>query len=75
MTQGGTQYDIGYSNGHACSNSYVPDSSVYCVFAGAYIIHEPDGDDTKQLVAVPADVYPVGQELSAISIYSSSTVI
>ena len=70
----GTQYGIGYSNGHACSNSYVPDSSVYCVFAGAYIIHEPDGDDTKQLSAVPADVYPVGHELSDIIKYSSSIV-
>ena len=70
----GAQYGIGYSNGHACSNSYVPDSSVYCVFAGAYIIHEPDGDDTKQLSVVPADVYPVGHELSDIIKYSSSIV-
>ena len=63
-----------YSSGQADVYSYVPDSSVYCVFAGAYIMHEPDGFDTKQLSAVPADVYPVGQELSAISIYSSFIV-
>ena len=49
-------------------------SSVYVVFVGAYIMHEPAGDDTKQLFAVPADVYPAGHVLSAISIYSSTTV-
>ena len=70
-----SQYDSGHSNGQAAVYSYVPDSSVYCVFAGAYIMHEPDGFDTKQLVAVPADVYPVGHEPSAIFIYSSTTVI
>ena len=37
-------------------------------------MHEPAGDDTKQLFAVPADVYPAGHVLSAISIYSSTTV-
>lgn len=37
-------------------------------------MHEPAGDDTKQLFAVPADVYPLGHVLSAISIYSSTTV-
>ncbi len=74
MTQGGTQYDIGYSNGHACSNSYVPDSSVYCVFAGAYIMHEPAGDEIRQLSAVPTAVYPVGHEPSDIIKYSSSIV-
>ena len=73
MTRG-AQYDSGYSNGQAAAYSYVPDSSVYCVFAGAYIMHEPDGDDTKQLSAVPADVYPVGHELSDIIKYSSSIV-
>ena len=55
-------------------NTYVPDASVYCVFAGAYIMHEPAGDVTKQLVVVPADVYPVGHELFAIVIYSSFIV-
>ena len=61
-----------YSNGQADVNSYVPDASVYCVFAGAYIMHEPSGDEIRQLSAVPADVYPDGHEPSAISIYSSS---
>ena len=37
-------------------------------------MHEPAGDDTRQLSAVPADVYPVGHVLSAISIYDSTTV-
>ena len=61
-----------YSNGHAAVNSYVPLLSLYLVFAGAYIMQEPAGDDARQLFAVPADVYPVGHELSAIVIYSSS---
>ena len=36
-------------------------------------MHEPAGDDTRQLSAVPADVYPLGHVLSAISIYDSTT--
>ncbi len=42
---------------------------------GAYIIHEPDGELIKQLVAVPTEVYPDGQELLAISIYVSVIVL
>ena len=45
-----------YSMAHACSNTYEPVLSLYVVFAGAYIIHEPPGLDAIQLVAVPADV-------------------
>ena len=45
-----------YSNGQADVYSYVPVLSLYSVFAGAYIMHAPDGDVTKQLAAVPADV-------------------
>ena len=62
-----------YSNGQAAVYSYVPDASVYCVFAGAYIIHDPAGDEIRQLYAVPADVYPLGHLLFAISIYDSTT--
>ena len=67
-------YNITYSNGHADVNSYEPVLSVYVVFVGAYIIHEPAGDEIRQLYAVPADVYPLGHVLSAISIYDSTTV-
>ena len=45
-----------YSMAHACSNTYDPVSSLYVVFAGAYMIHDPPGLDARQLVAVPADV-------------------
>lgn len=62
-----------YSSGQAAVYSYVPVLSLYSVFVGAYIIHEPDGDNTRQLSAVPADVYPLGHELSAIVICSSAT--
>ena len=44
-----------YSMGQACSNMYVPLRSLYRVFAGAYIIHEPAGSLIRQLVAVPTD--------------------
>lgn len=64
-------YILSY-NGQADVNSYVPVLSVYAVFAGAYIMQEPAGDEIKQLSAVPVDVYPVVHALSAISIYSSS---
>ena len=47
-------------------NSYVPALSVYGVFAGAYIMHTPLGADTRQLVAVPSDTYPVGHDPSKI---------
>ena len=49
-------YNITYSNGHADVNSYEPVLSVYVVFVGAYIIHEPAGDEIRQLSAVPAEV-------------------
>ena len=58
---------------HACSNTYEPVLSLYVVFAGAYIIHEPPGLDAIQLVAVPADVWPDGHEVFAISMCSSTT--
>ena len=45
-----------YSMAQAWSNTYEPVLSLYVVFAGAYIIHEPPGLDAIQLVAVPADV-------------------
>ena len=45
-----------YSMAQAWSNTYEPVSSLYVVFAGAYIIHEPPGLDARQLFAVPADV-------------------
>lgn len=64
-----------YSSGHADVNWYVPAASVKFVFAGAYIMHEPDGDATRQLVAVPANMYPVGQDESDIVIYVSVMVI
>lgn len=67
-----SQYDSGHSNGQAAVYSYVPDSSVYCVFAGAYIIHEPYGDEDKHPYAYPADVYPSGHELFVIVICSAS---
>ena len=51
----------------------MPVLSVYAVFAGAYIMQEPAGDEIKQLSAVPVDVYPVVHALSAISIYDSTT--
>lgn len=39
---------------------------------GAYIIQAPVGDvPVRQLYAVPTDVVPLGQELSAIVIYVS----
>ena len=52
----------------------MPYVSVYSVYAGAYIMHAPDGDATKQLSAVPTDVYPDGHEPSDIIKYSSSIV-
>ena len=45
-----------YSIAQAWSNTYEPVLSLYVVFAGAYIIHDPPGLDAIQLVAVPADV-------------------
>ena len=65
MRDGGWEYIIPracaantcpYSMAHACSNTYDPVLSLYVVFAGAYIIHEPPGLAAIQLVAVPADV-------------------
>ena len=47
---------VGYSMAQAWSNTYEPVLSLYVVFAGAYIMHEPPGLLTKQLVAAPADV-------------------
>ena len=64
-----------YSIAHACSNSYMPVVSVYDTPAGAYIMHEPSGLVTRQLVAVPADVCPDGHELLAMSMCSSTTAI
>ena len=57
-----------YSMAQGCSNSYVPVASVYDTPTGAYIIHEPPGVDAIQLVAVPAEVWPDGQELLAMVI-------
>ena len=65
---------ITYSNGQADVNSYVPVLSVYAVYARAYIMHEPVGNGIRQLFAVPADVYPLGHVMSAISIYGSTIV-
>ena len=59
------QQFVFYSIAHACSNSYVPVASVYDTPTGAYIMHEPPGLDARQLVAVPADVWPDGHELLA----------
>ena len=56
---------------HACSNTYDPVLSLYVVFAGAYIIHDPPGLDARQLVAVPADVWLDGHELLAMVMCSS----
>ena len=50
ITESATQI---YSNGQAAVKLYIPNKSVYCVFAGAYIMHEPDGLDTRQLSATP----------------------
>ena len=55
-----------YSIAQACSNTYEPVLSLYVVFAGAYIIHEPPGLDARQLVAVPIDVWPDGHASSAM---------
>ena len=57
-----------YSIAHACSNSYVLVTSVYAIPTGAYIIHDPSGLVTRQLVAVPADVYPDGHEVDGVLI-------
>jgi len=46
---------------------------VYSVLAGAYIMHDPAGDDTRQLSAVPTLVVPDGQEPFSIVKYGSST--
>ena len=45
-----------YSIAQAWSNTYEPVLSLYVVFAGAYMMHDPPGLDARQLVAVPADV-------------------
>ena len=45
-----------YSIAQASVYSYVPVASVYDTPAGAYIMHEPSGLVTGQLVAMPADV-------------------
>ena len=66
----GFYYDIG----HASVYSYVPLSSVYDIPAGAYIIHDPAGLDTKHDSAVPTDTVPDGHVV-AIVIYSSSIAI
>ena len=66
----GFYYDIG----HASVYSYVPLSSVYDTPAGAYIIHDPAGFDTKHDSATPTEIVPLGQ-LVAIVIYSSSIAI
>ena len=66
----GFYYDIG----HASVYSYVPLSSVYDTPAGAYIIHDPAGLDTKHDSATPTEIVPLGQ-LVAIVIYSSSIAI
>ena len=52
----GAKPGVGYSMAQAWSNTYEPVLSLYVVFAGAYIMHEPPGLPTKQLVAAPADV-------------------
>ncbi len=54
--QGATRDGVVYSIAQAWSNTYEPVLSLYVVFAGAYIIHDPPGLDARQLVAVPADV-------------------
>ena len=55
-----------YSIAQACSNTYDPVLSLYVVFAGAYMMHEPPGLDAIQLVAVPIDVWPDGHAASAM---------
>ena len=55
-----------YSIAQACSNTYEPVLSLYVVFAGAYIMHEPPGLDMIQLVAVPIDVWSDGHAASAM---------
>ena len=45
-----------YSIAQAWSNTYEPVLSLYVVFAGAYMMHDPPGLDAIQLVAVPAYV-------------------
>jgi len=47
---------------------------VYDIPTGAYIMHEPAGDDTKHDSAVPMAVVPLGQ-LVAIVICGSSIAI
>ena len=39
---------------------------------GAYITHDPDGVDTKQLSAVPTDIYPFGHDASDIVMSGAS---
>lgn len=46
--------------------------SLYAIPVGTYIMHDPDGDDTRHDAAVPADVYPAGHDTSANVIYSST---
>lgn len=47
--------------------------SVYSVAVGAYIMHEPAGDDTKHVSVVPTLVVSAGHEPFSIVIYGSST--
>ena len=54
--EGWAEPGVVYSMAQAWSNTYEPVLSLYVVFAGAYIIHDPPGVDAIQLVAVPADV-------------------
>ena len=53
--EGWAKPGVVYSMAQAWSNTYEPVLSLYVVFAGAYIMHEPPGVDAIQLVAVPAD--------------------
>ena len=54
--EGWAKPGVVYSMAQAWSNTYEPVLSLYVVFAGAYIMHDPPGLDAIQLVAVPADV-------------------
>ena len=73
--EGWAKPGVVYSIAQGCSNSYVPVASVYDTPTGAYIIHDPPGLDAIQLVAVPADEYPDGHELLAMSMCPSTTAV
>ena len=63
-----------YSIAHGSVYSYVPLSSVNDTPAGAYIMHDPDGLDTRHDSAVPTAIVPLGHDVAMV-IYGASTAM